>query len=61
MQITKDGDVIIHKETWETLINDEHYRDLAEEIKDLEDHFIAMKENGRISFDDYVIKREKSV
>ena len=61
MITTKDGNIVIHKETWTTIKSDEHYKEIAEEIEDLELHYESMKDKGRISFEEYLAKRKKNV
>jgi hypothetical protein len=57
---TNDGDVIIHKQVWEIMRKDEHYHDLAEEIEDLEDHYDAINDPARVTFEEY-LKTRKNV
>lgn len=57
MTITENGDVLIHNKTWETIINDAHYAELAEKIENLESHYQSMQNEGRVNFDDYLAKR----
>ena len=61
MITTKDGNIVIHKQTWETIKSDEHYKEIAEEIEDLELHYESMKDEGKTSFQEYIKNRKQNV
>lgn len=58
---TKDGDILIHKKTWDTISQDEHFKELAEEIEDLEAHYESMQDKENVSFDEYLKNRKSNV
>lgn len=53
MTETKDGNVIIHRKTWDILKKDENYKELTSYIEDLELHYQSMAGEGRVSLSDY--------
>jgi hypothetical protein len=61
MVTTKDGDVLIHRKTWDILKNDENYRELTSYIEDLELHYQSMSDEGRVSLTDYDRSRKRHV
>ena len=57
MTLTENGDVIIHKETWDMMNNNKEYQELLEDIIDIELHRESMQEGGGISLDEYMKTR----
>ncbi len=58
MVLTKEGDVIVHKEIWESMKADEYFREFIEELEDIEDHYEAKADTSTLSFDDYLKNRK---
>jgi ribosome recycling factor len=57
MLTTNDGNLVIHKNVWDKIKHDDHYRELAEEIEDLEDHYLSKIEGGEKSFKEFLSEK----
>ena len=61
MQLNQNGDVLIHKKTWDIVKNNSYYSEIADMIEDLEAHYDSMNDPSNVSLEDYLKKRDSLV